>query len=71
VLRGSEHAHRRRLWNRGMSTESLKQYELIIEKRAYQLVHSLEKQCGREILLTKCLNYFTYVFHLLFNVDVN
>lgn len=54
-----------------MSTESLKQYEVIIEKRAYQLVHSLEQQCGREILLTKCLNYFTLVSHLLLNGNID
>ncbi|KAJ7816265.1 cytochrome P450 [Mycena leptocephala] len=37
VLQGEAHANRRRLWNRGMSTESLKEYEAIIAKRAFQL----------------------------------
>ncbi|KAJ7895864.1 hypothetical protein B0H13DRAFT_1624186, partial [Mycena leptocephala] len=32
VLQGDPHANRRRLWNRGMSTESLKEYEGIIAR---------------------------------------
>lgn len=59
VLKGNEHAHRRRLWNRGMSTDSLKTYERIIDKRAHQLVHSLEGQCGKGVLLSTIFSFFT------------
>lgn len=71
VLKGSEHAHRRKLWNRGMSTESLKAYEGIIENRAHQLVRSLESECGKEILLSTFFNFFTFVLPFPFRWNCN
>ncbi|KAF8212499.1 cytochrome P450 [Mycena galopus ATCC 62051] len=40
-MSGEAHANRRRLWNRGMSTESLHEYEELIAKRATQLLNCI------------------------------
>lgn len=57
AMTGDAHAHRRRLWNRGMSNDSLKEYEDIISKRARQLVDRLESIKG-SIDLAEWLAYF-------------
>ncbi|KAG7091750.1 hypothetical protein E1B28_008151 [Marasmius oreades] len=59
-LIGDPHAARRRIWNRGMSTESLREYEVIIARRANQLVEAL--QARDKIDLAKWLGYFTVDF---------
>ena len=59
-MTGEPHANRRRLWNRGMSGESLKEYEDIIVRRANQLVKRLEAMQG-PVDLSEWLAYFTYV----------
>ncbi|KAJ7735244.1 cytochrome P450 [Mycena maculata] len=61
VLRGEAHANRRRIWNRGMSSESLKEYETILEKRVAQLVDRLEAFSG-PVDISEWLNYFTFDF---------
>ncbi|KAJ7074048.1 high nitrogen upregulated cytochrome P450 monooxygenase 2 [Mycena amicta] len=43
TLRGDAHANRRRIWNRGMSSESLKEFEGILEKRLVQLLARLDE----------------------------
>lgn len=53
VLNGDAHANRRRLWNRGLSSDSIESYSDIIEMRAAQLIDCLERQPGR-----KCLSSF-------------
>ncbi|KAJ7932853.1 cytochrome P450 [Mycena leptocephala] len=42
ALRGEVHANRRRIWNRGMSSESLHEYESILAKRVTQLMDRLK-----------------------------
>ncbi|KAF8207255.1 cytochrome P450 [Mycena galopus ATCC 62051] len=51
TLNGEDHANRRRLWNRGMSTESLNDYEEVIAKRATQLLN----------YISAWISYFTSV----------
>lgn len=41
---GEMHTKRRRLWNRGLSNESLKEYERVIASRAKDLADGLERQ---------------------------
>ena len=71
-----EHSRRRRPWNLAFNTTSVKGYEPIIEKRALQLVHELEKQSVSKELnhssgsvgqvnLAQWLSYFTYVWVFL------
>ncbi|KAJ7217075.1 cytochrome P450 [Mycena pura] len=42
TLQGEAHANRRRIWNRGMSSESLADYETILARRIAQLMERLE-----------------------------
>ena len=59
-----EHAARRRLWQRGMATESLRGYEPTIAKRALQFVGELKTaaQKNGEVDLAKWIGYFTFDF---------
>ncbi|KAF9254065.1 cytochrome P450, partial [Marasmius fiardii PR-910] len=59
-LVGDPHAARRRIWNRGMNTEALREYEGIITKRANQLVDAL--QVRQKVDLASWLGYFTVDF---------
>ncbi|KAI0706787.1 cytochrome P450 [Cerioporus squamosus] len=63
TMTGEEHANRRRLWNRGMSNESLKNYEPDIAKRSDELVHFLKTsaRCGN-VDLNRAVGYFTFDF---------
>ncbi|KAJ7709643.1 cytochrome P450 [Mycena rosella] len=63
VLQGEGHANRRRLWNRGMSTESLKEYEAIIAKRATQLLDCVASAPDPNIVdLAAWISYFSFDF---------
>ncbi|KAJ7137813.1 cytochrome P450 [Mycena epipterygia] len=59
TLQGEAHASRRRIWNRGMSSESLKEYESILAKRVAQLVDRLEGLDGA-VDISKWFSYFTF-----------
>lgn len=61
AMRGDSHAKRRRLWNRGMNSESLKEYEQLIDRRAQQLVERLEASSG-PVDLAAWLGYFSFDF---------
>ncbi|KLO18216.1 high nitrogen upregulated cytochrome P450 monooxygenase 1 [Schizopora paradoxa] len=61
VLPPEEHAKRRRLWNRGMNSESLTEYEIMITRRATQLMERLSKDDG-PINIIKWLDYFSFDF---------
>ncbi|KAL0948343.1 hypothetical protein HGRIS_010929 [Hohenbuehelia grisea] len=61
VLRGEEHAVRRRLWNRGLSSASLKEYEVLLAARVAQLVERLQEQKG-PIDVAKWLGFFSFDF---------
>ncbi len=63
ILTGEEHANRRRLWNRGMSNESLKDYEPIIAKRSDELVQFLKTSASSgSVDLNNAVGYFTFDF---------
>jgi len=63
VLQGDAHANRRRLWNRGMSTESLKEYEEIIAKRATQLLNCITDLPDlNRVDLSAWISYFSFDF---------
>lgn len=60
VLRGAHHASRRRIWNRGMGSASLKEYESIVVNRANELVGQLESHRDSASLdLCTWIKYFT------------
>ncbi|EKM52485.1 uncharacterized protein PHACADRAFT_198544 [Phanerochaete carnosa HHB-10118-sp] len=61
AMSGDAHANRRRLWNRSMSSESLKDYEELIVTRVTQLVERLEGLAG-PVDLVSWINYFTFDF---------
>ncbi|TFL00037.1 cytochrome P450 [Pterulicium gracile] len=62
VLTGESHANRRRLWNRGMGSEAMKDYDLIIHRRAEQLVDKLEGLTGRVVDLAAWFGYYAFDF---------
>lgn len=74
ALQGEAHANRRRIWNRGMSRDSLKEYEEIISTRANQLANKLAEKgkAGESIDLSAWITYFTYAIYLpvRFNRDI-
>ena len=64
-MTGEEHDNRRRLWNRGMSHESLVEYESVIVKRAAQLVNRLKEESRKEekaVDIVQWINFFTFDF---------
>ncbi|KAJ7923026.1 cytochrome P450 [Mycena leptocephala] len=63
VLQGEAHANRRRLWNRGMSTESLEGYKTTIAKRATQLLDCLADAPDLNFVdLSAWISYFSFDF---------
>ncbi|KAJ7633021.1 cytochrome P450 [Roridomyces roridus] len=61
VLLGDAHANRRRIWNRGMSTESLDEYETtILGKRIVQLMDRLDGLRPGPVNMAEWINYFTF-----------
>ncbi|KAJ7065627.1 high nitrogen upregulated cytochrome P450 monooxygenase 2 [Mycena amicta] len=66
-LRGDAHANRRRIWNRGMSSESLREFEGILANRLEQLLERLDeisKTDGTkgEVDMAKWFSYLTFDF---------
>ncbi|KAJ6632356.1 cytochrome P450 [Mycena sp. CBHHK59/15] len=59
TLRGEAHANRRRIWNRGMSSESLHNYGPILAKRVGQLASRLEGLSG-SVDISEWIGFFTY-----------
>ncbi|EEB88123.1 hypothetical protein MPER_14219, partial [Moniliophthora perniciosa FA553] len=47
AITGEEHASRRRLWNRGMSSDALLEYEGVLKRRCRDLVEALRKQSAQ------------------------
>ena len=63
VLTGQAHANRRRLWNRGLSTESLRQYESVLADRVKQLMdHLTDAALLDSVDLSRSIGYFTFDF---------
>ena len=64
-MTGEDHDNRRRLWNRGMSHESLVEYEDLIVNHAAQLVARLQEESRRGhngVDIVKWINFFTFDF---------
>ena len=64
-MTGEDHDNRRRLWNRGMSHESLVEYETVIVKRAAQLVDRLKEESRKKekaVDIVQWINFFTFDF---------
>ncbi len=60
-MNGDAHAARRRIWNRAMSTNALKEYEEIIADRALELADCLDAQISQwkgVVDLCQWLNFF-------------
>ncbi|THG95018.1 hypothetical protein EW026_g6557 [Hermanssonia centrifuga] len=57
----TEHARRRKPWNRAFNTTAIKEYQPIISKRVTQLVDRLAEQKGT-VDLAKWISFFTYDF---------
>ena len=59
-----EHMARRRLWQRAFTTESVKEYEGTVVKRALQLVDLLASEAKKSepVDLAKWIGYFTFDF---------
>ncbi|KAK7032590.1 hypothetical protein VNI00_012853 [Paramarasmius palmivorus] len=62
VLNGEDHRNRRRLWNRGMNTDSLREYEDIIKRRARELVDALKSRKDGEVDLNEWFSFFSFDF---------
>ncbi|KAF7303625.1 hypothetical protein MIND_00591800 [Mycena indigotica] len=63
-LRGDAHANRRRIWNRGMSTESMKGFEVILAKRVAFLLTRLDEfaKSGQKVDIAAWFTYLTSDF---------
>lgn len=64
LLSGEAHANRRRLWNRGMSNDSLNEYEMHIAERASQLGEQLSERLGEAVDLSKWISCLASVLPL-------
>ncbi|EJF56531.1 cytochrome P450 [Dichomitus squalens LYAD-421 SS1] len=63
VLTGEAHANRRRLWNRGLSTESLREYEPVLSNRVKQfMVHLMAAAPVGSLDISQSIGYFTFDF---------
>ncbi|KAK7019301.1 cytochrome P450 [Favolaschia claudopus] len=60
TLRGEEHASRRKIWNRGLSSEAIQEYEYILAKRVSQLADRLQELSGQPVNLAQWVGYFTF-----------
>ncbi|KAF7288957.1 hypothetical protein MIND_01412300 [Mycena indigotica] len=63
-LRSDAHANRRKIWNRGMSTDSLKDYEGILAKRISIMLSQFDKFAneGTKVDLSAWCSYLTFDF---------
>ncbi len=53
-----EHKRVRRPWNRGMTPSALKEYDILMETRAIELIRSLESRCGQVVVMQKLFGPF-------------
>jgi len=60
-LNGDAHTSRRKIWNRGMSSESLYEYEESMSERVRELVHKLGQLAdeGSVVDIGKWISYFS------------
>ncbi|KAL0057221.1 hypothetical protein AAF712_016146 [Marasmius tenuissimus] len=67
VATGEEHTAHRRLWSRGFSSESIKEYQEIIISKGVELAEALTVRTGKELDLVEWMNFFTLVRVLSLN----
>ncbi|KAL0058822.1 hypothetical protein AAF712_014473 [Marasmius tenuissimus] len=58
AVNGEEHTCRRRVWARGFSSESIKEYQQIVSAKANELSEGLSARAGRELDLTDWMTFF-------------
>lgn len=61
-MNGEAHTHRRRLWNRGMSPESQREYEGMMQRRVEMLLEELEKRQGVQLDLVHWIRFWSCVY---------
>ncbi|KAK1224563.1 hypothetical protein PQX77_012542 [Marasmius sp. AFHP31] len=59
---GQEHTDRRRVWGRGFSSESIKEYQQIVIAKANKLSEALSARAGKELDLTDWMTFFAFDF---------
>ncbi|KAL0057455.1 hypothetical protein AAF712_015905 [Marasmius tenuissimus] len=62
VATGDQHTAHRRLWSRGFSSESIKEYQQIIISKGNELAEALAVRVGKELDLVEWMNFFTFDF---------
>ncbi|KAJ7286362.1 high nitrogen upregulated cytochrome P450 monooxygenase 2 [Mycena rebaudengoi] len=63
TLEGEAHTNRRRIWNRGMNSKSIQEYEPFLTKRVAQLASRLETFTGSaSVDISKWISFFTFDF---------
>ncbi|KAH7103615.1 cytochrome P450 [Auriculariales sp. MPI-PUGE-AT-0066] len=65
---GVQHAHRRKMWDRGLGKEQILSYSASAERIAKQLITQLDLDAaqGTSVNLTKWVRYFAYDFMSIF-----
>ncbi|KAL0576544.1 hypothetical protein V5O48_005436 [Marasmius crinis-equi] len=59
---GDQRTDRRRIWNRGFTTEAIKSYQEIVMKKAAQLAEGLGAQSNSEVDLLQWMGLFSFDF---------
>ncbi|KAK1224555.1 hypothetical protein PQX77_012534 [Marasmius sp. AFHP31] len=71
VAIGEEHSNRRRIWARGFSSDSIKEYQQIIIARANELTEGLSARAGQEVNLMDWMNFFAWVLNSMLTFKSN
>ncbi|KAK1221384.1 hypothetical protein PQX77_015791 [Marasmius sp. AFHP31] len=59
---GQEHTDRRRVWGRGFSSESIKEYQQIVIAKANKLSEALSARAGKELDFIDWMTFFAFEF---------
>ncbi|KAM5360590.1 Tryprostatin B 6-hydroxylase [Fusarium oxysporum] len=55
-----EHAHRRKVWDRGLSAKAMRDYEPRVEKYTRLLISQLQKRCGKPVDIAEWCNFYGF-----------
>ncbi|KAK1215600.1 hypothetical protein PQX77_021789 [Marasmius sp. AFHP31] len=66
---GEKRIDRRRIWNRGFTSESIKEYQQSILTKANELAEGLSTRAGVELDLFQWMSFFT--FEMMFGANTN
>lgn len=69
----ADYGSRRRLWNKGFSTASLKRYEEHVANRSRELLDQLSKSTGEPVDISKWMEFFAFdvMGNVVFNSSFN